>query len=967
MRLFASSALVLSLLSPVYAVFQDEAYHTDFHHALLGTPQEHTTFFHRPQSVSKASLLYTLSEKGILGAVNPRNGSLVWRQVLGDGLPPTNAFLRAGEDEDAVVGAIGDHVSSWSALDGKLVWSNVFGDGPARDLEVLELEEGKVNRPAKDVVTLFGTEKGVVKRLDGATGDVKWEFKDQSGDLPYQVSSSATSIYYISLHPALIKGYKIKVTTLDALTGAQTGQYTLNTDSDVTSADLILFVGSNAALPVVAWTDPSHKTLKVNLLGSRQISTFNVPSESGERVEKIILHAPHVINSVPHFLVHYQSPSSHSAEVYHIDLSAGTVSKAYSLPKLAGKGTFSTTTVDANVFFTRSTQEEFVLVSSASHGILGRWPVRGASLAIDAPVHGVSEVVAKTGSTYAVRSAVTLTSGEWQLIRNGDFDWSRPEYLAGVVAADWAELEEQKDLARELEVEGHENVLSAYIHRVKRHLRDLEGLPAWIQRLPSRLAGSLFGDHNVIPTDGLHADSFGFRKLILVATENGRVLALDSGDVGKIVWATTVIDLGPGKKWDVKGMLVNGDAVQIRSGTGEQVTLEVLTGKVLQREPAKPAKVESTAIIEEAGQLSLLSIYEDETIEAPELIGEGTVIVLQGKNGNAKGVQVVPGQKSSVPVWEFAPPAGERIVGLTSRAAHDPVASIGKVLGDRSVMYKYLNPNLLLVTTVSDAQSTLSFHLLDSTSGNVLYTASHEGVATSRPITSALSENWFTYAFWADVVEGSTSATSKGYQLVVAELYESSIPNDRGLLGSRNNYSSVDASATDNQPHVISQAYRIPEEISGMTVTQTRQGITSRELLCTLSSSNAIVAIPRMVLDPRRPLGRDPTPAEAEEGLFRYVPTLEFNPQWIITHKREVAGIDQVITSPTLLESTSLVFAYGLDVFGTRVAPSRQFDILGKEFGKVQLIGTVLAVAAGVAILAPMVRRKQINAQWQSP
>ena len=140
-----------------------------------------------------------------------------------------------------------------------------------------------------------------------------------------------------------------------------------------------------------------------------------------------------------------------------------------------------------------------------------------------------------------------------------------------------------------------------------------------------------------------------------------------------------------------------------------------------------------------------------------------------------------------------------------------------------------------------------------------------------------------------------------------------------------------------------------------MTVTQTRQGITSRQILATLASSRAIVAIPLSMLDPRRPVGRDPTPAEAEEGLLRYVPLMEFDPKWIITHQREVLGIRQVITNPALLESTSLVFAFGLDIFGTRVTPSLAFDILGQDFGKLQLVVTVLALGAGVAFLAPMV------------
>jgi hypothetical protein len=289
------------------------------------------------------------------------------------------------------------------------------------------------------------------------------------------------------------------------------------------------------------------------------------------------------------------------------------------------------------------------------------------------------------------------------------------------------------------------------------------------------------------------------------------------------------------------------------------------------------------------------------------------------------------------------------------------VASIGKVLGNRSVLYKYLNPNLALVTAV--AESTATVYLLDAVSGQVLHTSTHTGVDTTQPIASALSENWFAYSLWADVTDTSDT---KGYQLVISELYESPITNDRGPLGNAANYSSVRAGGIP-RPHVISQSFMIPESISHMAVTQTRQGITMRQLLCTLPASNAIIGIPRTFLDPRRPVDRDPSATEAEEGLFRYHPFLEFDPKWYVTHAREVIGIDTILSSPTLLESTSLIFAFGGDVFGTRVSPSQAFDILGKGFSKLQLLATVLALGVGVAVLAPMVSGRCFHFPLSSP
>ncbi|KAI9761186.1 MAG: hypothetical protein M1835_008221, partial [Candelina submexicana] len=913
MRISAAAILLASLLACTSAVYVDEAYQTDYHHALLGIPQQQTTFFHRPHSSSKASLLYTFSEKGILGAINPKDGTIVWRQAL---TPASSSAtvkrLRAGEAENSVISAVDGEVRAWDALDGKLVWGNEFADGPAKDLEVLELIDGSEGSP-KDAIVLFGEEKAVIRRLKGDTGAVAWEYRDNSGDIPFQVSTSASSIYYISLHSGLRSGYKIKVTSLDSITGRQVSQYTLNSDSEVSSPSSVLFVGANSASPIIVWSDKASKTLKVNILGSKHTNNLDIANQGSGEIEKITLHAPHLTKARPHFLAHYQTSTSNWADVFHIDLTSSTVGKAYSLPNVAGEGAFSTSTQDANVFFTRITETEVMVMSSASHGILGRWNLRSYSLSNalgnESPLHAISEVVPKSDSTYAVRCAMTFSSGNWELLRNGESIWTRTEALAGVVVAAWAELNEREDLAQQLAVEVHANAWAAYIHRVKRHIRDLKHFPAWLQNLPKRFMGSFLGESAKI-SDGLHRDSFGFRKLTIIATENGHLTALDAAAHGRLVWNFRAIKLPEGQKWDVKSVSPTDDRITVKEHSGHSMVVETLTGKVVTNRSLSP----SASTIGDAS--------DGEAIQ--NIIGGKSTAIAREDNGDIIGVRRQQSAKT-VTGWRFKPSAGERVLNVLTRPSHDPVASIGKVLGDRSVMYKYLNPNIVLITTVSDAASTATFSLLDSVSGTVLHSTTHTGVDTSRSIVSVMSENWFIYTLWCDVTKPVTSdSAAKGYQLVITELYESDMPNDRGPLGSATNYSSLEPSSITGayaKPHVISQAFLVPEEISHMAVTQTGQGITSRQLLCTLPSSNSIIGIPRNVFDARRPVGRDATAAEAEEGLSRYTPMIEFDPKWMITHQLEVLGLNKIITSPALLESTSLVFAYGIDIFGTRVAP----------------------------------------------
>ncbi|KAL1958659.1 hypothetical protein VTO42DRAFT_4002 [Malbranchea cinnamomea] len=947
MRLQAAFLLLASCIPSSWAIFADEAFIIDYHHALLGTPQAHATFFHRPSSSSSASLLYTLSDKSILGAVNPKDGSIVWRQNLShpNGVTTSGGLLRAVEGENTVVSALGNEVSSWGASDGKLGWVQRFENSRVIDMRLVEAPNPAVGQT--DSIVLFEKSNAFVRRLNGAMGFSRWEYKDESDDVPFQISTSTKSVFYISLSPVPRKGYKIKVTELDLESGRVVKQHILSSETDVTSLESILYLESNTPTPFIVWADKALNTLKVNIIGSKSIQSVDVDNNTGEEVQSVRIHASSVSSSQPHFAVQYKTESKSWTDVYHINPETNTISRAHRLPVIHGKSILAVSTKDGAVYFTRISDSEVTVTSSVSDNVLGRWTFQEAPKEIG--LFAVSEVVTRE-SAVAVRFAQIEQSGDWHLVRNGKLEWSRPESLTEVVAMAWADVNGVGQLAHELEIEGHQTVLGAYTHRVNRHIKALqENFPTWWKDLPFRLLTS------VLPGGNTDMIQFGFGKLAIVATRNGRVAALDSAHQGKVLWNTKVADVG-NDNWSAKLITVDHGIATVYVDDGSSIKVDVSNGAVLDKTPAT-GKFKSIALL--PGSTSTVPVGIDKSGRPHTSLTEaGTFIVSLSEDGRVLGWDT---RNVNVPVWEFSAPNGQKIIDAIARPPHDPVASIGKVLGNRSVLYKYLNPNNILVTAVGD--STVSFHLLDGVSGQVLHTMSHDGVDISQPIASVVSENWFAYSFWADVTETSEA---KGYQLVISELYESPIVNDRGPLGDARNYSSIRSDRGLPRPYVISQAYIVPEAISNMAVTQTRQGITIRRLLCTLPAANAIVGIPRPVLDPRRPVGRDPTPQEVEEGLTKYSPVLDFDPRWYLTHAREVSGIQRIESSPTLLESTTLIFAYGFDIFGTRLAPSQTFDILGKGFSKVQLLLTIVALAAGVAMLAPMARRKQVNLKWKA-
>lgn len=172
------TALVAFLLPTALAVFEDEAGSVDYYHALLGYPQRHATFFHRPQPASKASLIYTLSELDRLGAINPKDGSLLWRQQLTPGPNSNASFLLPGDRHISIVSGVDGQIASWSAMDGKLIW-NVQHDLPGTlvDLNSLVVDAAESH---KDIVGLFHLQSGhsLVQRREGSNGHPIWQYTD---------------------------------------------------------------------------------------------------------------------------------------------------------------------------------------------------------------------------------------------------------------------------------------------------------------------------------------------------------------------------------------------------------------------------------------------------------------------------------------------------------------------------------------------------------------------------------------------------------------------------------------------------------------------------------------------------------------------------------------------------------------------------------------------------------------------
>jgi hypothetical protein len=128
------------------------------------------------------------------------------------------------------------------------------------------------------------------------------------------------------------------------------------------------------------------------------------------------------------------------------------------------------------------------------------------------------------------------------------------------------------------------------------------------------------------------------------------------------------------------------------------------------------------------------------------------------------------------PTWTLSLLPKEEIHAIIPNT-RGPVASIGKVLGTRMTLYKYLNPHLTLVLTSSPPSSTCGIYVLDVVKGSVIYHSSVPAANGVCDIQATLTENWLVYHYFD--AEFSGTGQSKGYRVISVEFYEGGGPDDK--------------------------------------------------------------------------------------------------------------------------------------------------------------------------------------------
>jgi hypothetical protein len=259
-----------------------------------------------------------------------------------------------------------------------------------------------------------------------------------------------------------------------------------------------------------------------------------------------------------------------------------------------------------------------------------------------------------------------------------------------------------------------------------------------------------------------------------------------------------------------------------------------------------------------------------------------------------------------------------------------------------------LNPHLFALITrghddVAGEKPFFSIYLIDAVTGATIHHTTHRNAAA--PVNLVISENWIVYHYY--------STKLRRYELAVAELYEPPSNHTHTVWSSL---------SPPSPPEVTSQAYTFPSSLATMTTTQTKKGLTYKNIIMGLHSGH-IVSLPKRLLDPRRDI--IPTDDMKEDGLPLYHPELPLKPVMYINYNRTISNLRRIHVSATGLESTCLVLACGLDLFFTRVTPSKQFDLLAEDFDYTLIAAVVVGLVAGTIALSYLSRRKLLRSLWK--
>lgn len=895
------------------------------------------------------------------GLYEDQIGKFDWRQHY-VGKLRYGAFDSSSLDR-IIVATESNVLAAISAKTGEILWRQVLETSPRGDIKLLHVPSqgngvvqqtgGRYNR-AFDLITVTGVSPAMVRGWNSNTGTLEWEWSL----VPVNSERAEGAVWFLNegtLYQVVpVWGSHLELTGYVATSGQQTRAATTRITA--------------------AWIKEGRCTLSGSFYAcaiEEQLLAIDLLAENPQIIVKP-LEAP--VSSIPKPV-----PGDTAIIQDHRLYSLTSDRKAQLAPE-------DSILVDDSVLDGEplllhvSTNRPKNIFALTAHKLRDNSPFEAIDFSADYPeTLGAPQLVAircktasasgasRAGQQLACRMLVTSEDGAITLVQQGKIKWTREEALADVETSDFLDLtlsDAEGAIEEELNNKNGD-VFGAMQRRISNQIAHAKNLVLHVLGLgpaPSKAQRA-----------GLVRDDFGLHKMLVVVTASGKIFGIDNVS-GKQHWVRYLPDMvGFGNDQPMKLLVqrtsrfypltaqcaVLGRHKGTKNGLLYQfnpITGQPINGGLVQL----PYKIRQVSLLHETGPdflrgLLLLDEQNEAHVlpeSAAKFVNSFYMFSADRESATIRGflVEFTNGRLTSTPTWTVnlgGPGKGQqKIVAIEGKNPIEHVHSQGRVLADRSVLYKYINPNLIAIATHGPDnihKYILNVHLLDVVSGSIVFSMSHKRIRP--PLHMVHSENWLVYTYYNDKVRRT--------ELTSLELYEGKTQTNSTV------WSSLDAPPL---PLVERQSYILPVAVSALKETITEKGITSKHLLIGLTTG-AVAEMTWALLDPRRPVT---SPEKArEEGIIPYMPELPLPHEIIVNYNQTVANMRGIHTAPSGLESSCLVFVHGLDIFVTRVAPSKTFDLLKEDFDYF-MITTVLVLLTSVSyVVKHFASKKAIKQAWK--
>ncbi|XP_006654166.1 ER membrane protein complex subunit 1 [Oryza brachyantha] len=972
-------AFLASLATLADAVYEDQVGLADWHQRYIGKVKQ--AVYHSQKSGRRRVVV--LTEENVIASLDLRSGDIFWRHVIEKNDPVDQLSLSLGKYV-VTLSSGGSILRAWNLPDGQMIWETNLQVAKSSKSLLHVLSNNKV---AKDNLVFVSAGQWIyaVSSIDGV---ISWgkEFSLDGLEIKQVVQSPENDIIYAV---GLSGSSKLNLYQLNAKTGEIVKHIQESFPSAICGETIL---GSHNMLVALDETRSGLFLIEFN----------------GERISYKKVHISDLVQDL--------SGTVKLLQLMPNGVIALQVSSTVFVLKLKGIDgleliqSFEQPAAVSDALAITEKDEAFAIVQHVGSEI--EFVVKLTSdvtnevirekINIDQHRGNIQKVFLnnyiRTDKSHGFRALLVMEDHSLLLVQQGAVVWNREDGLASIVDVTTSELPVEKDGVSVANVEHN------LFEWLKGHMLKLKGTLmlasadelAAIQamRLKSSEKNKMTRDHN------------GFRKLLIVLTKAGKVIALHTGD-GRIIWSNLLQSLRASKsgempsalslyQWQVPHHRVMHENPSIlivgRSGadsaapgllsvldsySGDELTSLRLDHSVVQIIPLtlKDSSEHRLQLIFDSHSNAYLYPRSPDAMNVflPEMSNTYLYTVDTEKNV-IRGYSL---QKScdnsdeycfsTKELWSIVFPSDtERIAISETRKMNEVVHAQAKIIADQDVMYKYLSKNLIFVATLSPKaageigsaapeEAWLVAYLIDAVTGRILHRVTHHGA--QGPVHAVVSENWVVYHYF--------NLRAHRFEMAVIEIYDQSRADNKDvmkLILGKHNLSAPITSYTRPEVMVKSQSYFFTFSVKTIAVTQTAKGITNKQLLIG-TIGDQVLALDKRFVDPRRSV--NPTQQEKEEGIIPLTDALSIIPTSYVTHSLQVEALRGIVSIPSKLESTTLIFTYGVDLFYTQLAPSRTYDSLTDEFSYALLLITIVALIAAIVVTWIWSEKKELRDKWR--